>query len=488
MSCDDKKEKRTLAIYLSIFILLAAGIAIGGYLSYRNFEQQFRAHAERQLSVVAKLKASELSNWRKERLADAGTLRQNITFAELAQAYFKNPQDVLAQTQIEAWLESYQVYGYDRVRLLDTQGEDILSAPANTPPISSVVAQHIPEVLQSKQVVMVDFYYSDTDQRIDLAILIPITNSQSGDQVIGLVSFIVNPQTYLYPYINEWPSESTTAETLLIRRDGNEALFLNPLRFNPTAALALHFPLTDTDLPAVKTVLGQTGVVTGLDYRGKSVLADVRPVPGSPWFLVSKMDIAEVDGPLTARFWQTLLLVGMTIFVAGVGLVAVWRQQRVQFYRAQAEAAETLRNSEVRYRRLFEAATGRHFDPGCRDRHDRGCKSVPDRDVGFPYEEFLGKELWELGFFKDIAANKANFLELQRKEYIRYEDLPLETMDGRQIPCGVCQQRLSGGSPQGCPMQHPRHYRPQAGGKALQESEQRFRIFENTNDAITYLT
>jgi PAS domain S-box-containing protein len=53
--------------------------------------------------------------------------------------------------------------------------------------------------------------------------------------------------------------------------------------------------------------------------------------------------------------------------------------------------------------------------------------------LGFPYEEFVGKELWELGFFKDIAANKENFLELQRKEYIRYEDLPLETIEGRKF-------------------------------------------------------
>jgi PAS domain S-box-containing protein len=53
--------------------------------------------------------------------------------------------------------------------------------------------------------------------------------------------------------------------------------------------------------------------------------------------------------------------------------------------------------------------------------------------LGFPYEEFVGKELWELGFFKDVAANKENFLELQRKEYIRYEDLPLETSDERKF-------------------------------------------------------
>ena len=53
--------------------------------------------------------------------------------------------------------------------------------------------------------------------------------------------------------------------------------------------------------------------------------------------------------------------------------------------------------------------------------------------LGFSHEAFLGKKIWELGFFKDIVANQANFAELQQKEYVRYEDMPLETADGRRI-------------------------------------------------------
>ena len=53
--------------------------------------------------------------------------------------------------------------------------------------------------------------------------------------------------------------------------------------------------------------------------------------------------------------------------------------------------------------------------------------------LGFSRDQFLGKKLWEIGLFKDIVASKDNFEELQRKEYIRYEDLPLKTADGRHI-------------------------------------------------------
>ena len=53
--------------------------------------------------------------------------------------------------------------------------------------------------------------------------------------------------------------------------------------------------------------------------------------------------------------------------------------------------------------------------------------------LGFPHETFLAKKVWNLGFLKDICANQARFAELQQKNYIRYEDMPLETADGRRI-------------------------------------------------------
>jgi PAS domain S-box-containing protein len=53
--------------------------------------------------------------------------------------------------------------------------------------------------------------------------------------------------------------------------------------------------------------------------------------------------------------------------------------------------------------------------------------------LGFSRDEFLGKKIWELGFFKDIIANRDNFEELKEHQYIRYEDLPLETAAGQKM-------------------------------------------------------
>ncbi len=53
--------------------------------------------------------------------------------------------------------------------------------------------------------------------------------------------------------------------------------------------------------------------------------------------------------------------------------------------------------------------------------------------IGFSKQEFLDKDIWNIGFLKDVIANKENFVELQKQKYIRYDNLPLETASGRQI-------------------------------------------------------
>ncbi len=94
---------------------------------------------------------------------------------------------------------------------------------------------------------------------------------------------------------------------------------------------------------------------------------------------------------------------------------------------------EALSISEIRYRHLFESAkdgilildaeTGRIID----------VNPLMVELFGYSKELFVEKKIWEIGLFKDIAANKDHFLELQQKDYVRYDDLILESADGRKI-------------------------------------------------------
>lgn len=100
------------------------------------------------------------------------------------------------------------------------------------------------------------------------------------------------------------------------------------------------------------------------------------------------------------------------------------------------EAENTLslmHSSEKRYRRLFEAAQDGILILDAETGMMVDANPFLLRLLGYAYRDICGKHLWDIGVFKDVAASQAAFKTLQDNEYIRYEDLPLETADGKQI-------------------------------------------------------
>ena len=121
-----------------------------------------------------------------------------------------------------------------------------------------------------------------------------------------------------------------------------------------------------------------------------------------------------------------------------------------------------LRASEVRYRRLFEAAKDGILILDAETGMVVDVNPFLVQLLGISKEAFLGKKIWELGFFKDIVANYDHFKELQEEEYIRYDDKPLKTADGRRIDVEFVSNVYQVDQPEGDPVQYSRHHRAQA--------------------------
>jgi PAS domain S-box-containing protein len=559
MTSSEEGKNRTGIIFLLIFLGLAAGILAGGYFAYQNYEQNFRAEAERQLSAIAELKVSQLAQYRMERLGDASTIFKNPVFSNLVKQFFEQKSDRKAQRLLQTWLFRLQSdYSYSGLFLLDRRGVVRLSVPQNSVPIASVVYDTAIALLRAGNVALQDFHRNEYDKRVYLTILVPIIDDADPNRRLGVLLLRIDPEVYLYPFIQVWPVPSRTSETLIVRREGNDVLFLNELRFQKNTALNLRIPLSNESVAAVKAVLGQKGIVDALDYRGEPITADVRKVPDSPWFLICRMDNAEIYEPLRSRLLFMIILVTALVAAAGASVGLVWRHQRNRFYREEYRSAEVLRESEALLQSVIDNSTsliyivdteGRFLlvnralasllsksreklvgqtrevamPKDIADLHrkndlevmDSGRASIFDehnlehdglhaylsikyplfnregkvyaiggmstditdrrraeealtiselryhrlfeaaRDgimivdadtgmvidvnpfltgmLGYSHEAFLGKSIWGLGFFKDIVANKANFVELQQKDYIKYENLPLETSLGKLI-------------------------------------------------------
>jgi PAS domain S-box-containing protein len=139
----------------------------------------------------------------------------------------------------------------------------------------------------------------------------------------------------------------------------------------------------------------------------------------------------EVDHKFPGLGRRIMLLNARRIYSQGKGTDLLLLAIEDITERKQME--ESLRSSETRYRRLFETAqdgilildadTGQIID----------VNPFLTKMLGYSHKDFIGRKLWEIGAFEDIEASKVDFLELQSKGYVRYEDLPLETRDKRHI-------------------------------------------------------
>ena len=288
-------------------------------------------------------------------MGDAAIFFKNSNFSSLVLSFFEHPDDVAGQKQLRMWLGSVQArYKYDRIFLMDSHGVERLAIPESSTPNCEFERKHSLEVMRSGKVEFTNFYRDDLNKRIYISVIVPVLNLQEKAVSIGALVMRIDPNQYLYPFIQSWPTPSRTAETLIVGREGNDAVSLSELRFRKNSALEFRVSLEKQEYPAVKAILGRQGIVQGKDYQGFPVIADVAPIPGSPWFLVARMDASEVYGPLREQLWLLVFLVGSLIVGAGTSLGWIWKRRIATFYRERFEAAETLRETENRFRLFYE--------------------------------------------------------------------------------------------------------------------------------------
>ena len=498
MSADiqPKIESRIPGKFLILFAVIAAGIVSAGYFYYHGYEKFYRDKNEQELSAIAELKVDELKVWREERLADAALIFENAPLADLVRRYFQDPLDKDVKRQIGDFLDTYTHHpGYDQVRLIDPQGVTRLSFPADRAQASAAVVTRIPEVMASRKITIVDLYRHDHDKQIYLSMLIPVLDKAAGNQAIGVVALRTDPKHYLYPFILSWPTLSKTAETLLVRREGNDVLYLNELKFQKNSALTLRYPLTETERPAVQAVLGRTGIMQGIDYQGKQVIADMRPVPDSPWFLTTRINLSEVLAPAQEKLWMIIALAASLIIGMGAGFTFIWRQKNLDFYRERYQAAEALRESEESLSITLHSIGDGVIATDNEGRITR-MNAVAERLTGWPLSDARDKLLSEVFQIVNAKTRKpvdnpiqhvlesgtivglANHTVLISQKGTEYQiadsAAPIRTADGKTRGVILVFSDVT------------ERYRAD---EALRRSEEKFRVlFESANDGIFLLS
>jgi two-component system, cell cycle sensor histidine kinase and response regulator CckA len=327
---------------LGVFLLLALAFLSIAYRYGLDQQAAMKKEVGHHLVDVADTKVKLLASWSKHRLGEMQAILASPGAMGTFERLNAGQASAAERARTSAWFDQLcHDLPIATLTLVDARGKVVAQVgkrfgdDRQWPPLVAPAAAWPQPVLSG-------FHRDGEGDAIQLGLLAPLRKSAAAP-IFGLLAASIDPAVEVYPLLQTWLGPGATGETLLVRRDGGDALFLNPLRFARDSALRLRLPLARKITVATLAVGGAEGAVEAVDYRGVPAFAGVRPVAGTDWFLIVKMDRAEALAPVT-RQWVSLGALAVALILTAAGVVAwLWRRSEKRFYRTHMQTEETLR-------------------------------------------------------------------------------------------------------------------------------------------------
>ena len=304
-------------LVIVITLILSVLIALGGYIYYRYEKKRTIEETYNDLKAIADLKTDQLEQWQNERLAELQYFSQSYEFINSVEALIQKKDPQILQTIDQNIRLFSSNHSYENIILITLKGDVLYCLDPGLSCIVNNFQRKVESANSPSVQYSTDFNLDSITGNSYFDFIAPVIDQN--EQIISDLVFRVNPESYLYPLIQKWPMPSRTAETLLIRQEGDSIIFLNELRHMAGTALKLKMPMTLKTLPAVQAVSGRTGYFEGVDYRKKKVISYLRNIPGTNWYMVTKIDRSEVFRDLYVK----ATLTSIASFIAIVLLITL---------------------------------------------------------------------------------------------------------------------------------------------------------------------
>ncbi len=335
-------------IPVAIFVAITLALLAAGYWYYRKETEAISHEKYEAIAAIGELKSRQIQEWRKERLASVGVFARGSEMSRGVAAFLRNPSspgyrsELLGQLQLDRMVDQYR-----NVLLFALDGQKLLSAEAAPAPVDPATLRLVVAAQKSNESVLSDFFReADGIVCIDAAAVV----RDAERQPLAVLILRSRADAYLFPLIQSWPTPSPSAETLLVQPEGQEVIYLNALRHRSQAAMTLRVPQNKPGLLAAQALLGKQGEFRGKDYRNVDVVADLRQVPNSPWFMVAKVDADEILAEARYRAGMISLVVGSFILLAAFVAAYAHRHQQAGLFRELYESGRKEHEAQKTFR------------------------------------------------------------------------------------------------------------------------------------------
>ena len=331
--------------FLPLGLLCAVIVGIGVAGIFHVVSQQ-RDMGIAQLQAVADLKAQQIENWLNERLDDARFVQTNQFWLSLYHRW-RDAHDAASGELLRARMQNYRVNAaVGGIALLDGDGKLLWNSESGAfVADDKTVGAMWRQAIANRRLVSLG-PYRDAKGRLHLDFFVPLP--ATADENGPIVVLHVDPVRLLFPLLNAWPVPGMRGETILLRRDGNQVLFLSNLEHRADAAANFRLPLAD-DSQLSARLLGHGGVsshevVTGIDYRGQPAIAVARAIRGSDWVLMAELEEAQLFQSAARDVLWIAITCLLVLFTTITGIVLYRQRQDLTVAQREHELqAEKLR-------------------------------------------------------------------------------------------------------------------------------------------------
>ena len=329
---------------------LATGVAVALLLVWW-VRRERAAHLEEwraRLSATVEDRRAGLDTWIEERIGGALAIAQYPSTLSLLDRRARPSQPFSEEGRgadhVRDVLDRLRsVYHYRAVWIVDASGGIAASSGSLEPDFTCL---EIAREVQARREPLVAFH-ERSDGAVVAGAAAPVLASEG--RPLGAVLIEIDPRRNVYLMLTTEPSPTRSGETLLVKKEGADVVFLSPLRHGKGGPLLARRPLASSGLAATAALSGVGTFGEFVDYRGARVLAATGRLRNAPWRIVTKIDADEAFEVYDEQMRQSAAAAsGLLLAAAGVAF-GLWRQRT-------ASSRLALARSEARFGLLLEHA------------------------------------------------------------------------------------------------------------------------------------
>jgi len=296
-------------VLLALILLSILITAIGDYI-LRQYKHSIQNEKQDELNAIAQLKVTQISGWIDARKRDALSIGDDPIFAAEVGRFFKENNSG-SKNRLLTRLDSLQhSYGYNSISLFDNKGKIRLSS-GSTPPVNND-NNIIHDPVTKGKATYSELYLNDgnIDTRLELIEPVAIAGNKAGE-----IRLNISLKHILNELNQSWPAPRPGSETLLVKANGNRIEFLNSRQQNDPA-YPMYFPVDSSSF------------IDQPDYRGTAVMGVIKAIADSPWYVLVKVDKAEVYASIERTIQLAWLLSFVLFFASGSSVYFWWKAHK----------------------------------------------------------------------------------------------------------------------------------------------------------------